>query len=164
MATPEQLGHTNTQNSCTALCLAAAALLLSVMLAWGAGKLFLDDLTFTAAEVEISFWGRGNYQPTATTRSRIGSMLDTLLAGAPQHPGYLGLAANYYGWEAYRADTSALGRALGQQAVETQFAAQRSRPAYRQGWLTMVGYAERAEGARRQLELAQERLRTLQRY
>ncbi len=31
-------------------------------------SLFQRDLAFTAADTEVSFWGQGDYQPTAAQR------------------------------------------------------------------------------------------------
>jgi len=68
--------------------LAGVAGVLAVIVAWQSATLFRMDLAFTAAETELSFWGRGDYQPTEATRARISRELGVLLEGAPAHPDY----------------------------------------------------------------------------
>ncbi len=88
-----------------------------------------------------------------------------MLERAPVHPDYLALAAYYHTWQAYREDDPAIAQAYALQAVNTQFLAQQNRPAYRQGWAKMVGYARRAgadEGAAALAGLAQRRLDALE--
>ena len=124
--------------------IALAALALAITLAWQSATLFRLDLAFTAAETELSFWGRGDYQPTDATRERVQRELEALLAAAPSHPEYLSLAAYHDAWLAYREDDPAAARPYALRAVHTQYLAQQSRPAYRQGWEKMVRYARRA--------------------
>ena len=145
--------------------LVAFAAVLGLIVAWQSATLFRLDLAFTAAETELSFWGRDDYQPTEATRARISRELDVLLERAPAHPDYLALAAYHQTWQAYREDDPTIARAYALQAVNTQFLAQQNRPAYRQGWAKMVGYARRAgadEGAAALAQLAQQRLDALQ--
>ena len=147
----------------TAITLAALAIAITV--AWQAATLFRLDLAFTAAETELSFWGRGNYQPTAATREHIQRELDALLAAAPGQPNYLALAAYHDAWLAYREDDPDAARPYALRAASAQFGAQQNRPAYRQGWAKLVEYARRAgnaEGAATLGTLAQERLDALQ--
>ena len=70
-----------------AAALALATLGLAVTLAWQAATLFHLDLAFTATETELSFWGRGEYEPAEATRETTGRELDALLAAAPVTPG-----------------------------------------------------------------------------
>jgi hypothetical protein len=140
--------------------LAAVAGVLAVIVAWQSATLFRLDLAFTVAETELSFWGRDGYQPTEATRARISGELDTLLQRAPIHPDYLALAAYHQAWQSYREDDPTIAQAYALRAVNTQFLAQQNRPAYRQGWAKMVGYARRAgddEGAAALARLAQQR-------
>ena len=142
-----------------------AALALAITLAWQAATLFRLDLAFTAAETELSFWGRGNYQPTAATREHIQRELDALLAAAPGQPNYLALAAYHDAWLAYREDDPDAARPYALRAASAQFGAQQNRPAYRQGWEKMVGYARRAGSSKEAAALgalAQQRLDALQ--
>lgn len=145
--------------------LAGVAGVLAVIVAWQSATLFRMDLAFTAAETELSFWGRGDNQPTEATRARISRELGVLLEGAPAHPDYLALAAYHQTWLAFREDDPAIAQVYALQAVNTQFLAQQNRPAYRQGWAKMVGYARRAggdEGAAELVRLAQKRLEALE--
>jgi hypothetical protein len=145
--------------------LAAFAGALAITVAWQSATLFRLDLAFTATETELSFWGRDGYQPTDAARARIGKELDTLLERAPAHPDYLALAAYHHTWQAYREDDPTIAQVYALQAVNAQFAAQQNRPAYRQGWAKMVGYARRAgsdEGSAALVLLAQQRLDVLE--
>ena len=109
---------------------AFAALLLALTMTWQGLALLQRDLAFSAAETEVSFWGREDYQPTEATRQRTGRQLEALLATAPEHPEYQLLAASYYAWRAWWADDAELEAQytrMGQQAREI---ARQSRPAY----------------------------------
>ena len=109
---------------------AFAALLLALTMVWQGLALLQRDLAFSAAETEVSFWGREGYQPTAATIARTGRQLEALLARAPEHPEYQLLAASYYAWRAWWADDAELEAQytrMGQQAREI---ARQSRPAY----------------------------------
>ena len=136
----------------------ALALVLVLALAWQAARLARLDLMFTAAATEVSFWGRGTYQPDQPVRERIGRELQRLLKASPAQPDYLILAASYYSWEAYRAPNAAVANNYDRLALDAQYAAQLSRPAYRQGWEKMIGYASRIEGAENSRELAEQQL------
>ena len=105
------------------------ALVLALSMAWQSAKLFQQDLAFTAAETEVSFWGRGDYQPDAKTRERVGKTVETLLQEVPTHPGYLTLAASYYAWQAYWAETPEMEYDYNRRAEAAKNAARQSRPA-----------------------------------
>ena len=124
--------------------LATAALAVAITVAWQSATLYQLDLAFTRTETELTFWGRGDYQPLDATRERTGRELAALLAQAPANPDYLALAAYYEAWLAYREDDPELAQPYALRAVNAQFFAQQNRPAYRQGWAKMVGYARRA--------------------
>ena len=124
--------------------LAIAALGMAVTVAWQSATVFRLDLAFTAAETELSFWGRGDYQPDDASRQRTAQALEALLAVAPRHPDYLALAAYHDAWRAYREDDPTLAQPYAVRALNNQYGAQLNRPAYRQGWEKMVGYARRA--------------------
>jgi len=145
--------------------LALAALGLAVTVAWQSATTFRLDLAFTAAETELSFWGRGDYQPDDASRQRTSQALEALLAAAPHHPDYLALAAYHDAWRAYREDDPTLAQPYALRALDNQYGAQQARPAYRQGWEKMVGYARRAgsaEGAAALGALAQQWVDALQ--
>ncbi len=126
--------------------LAVAAFLAAIAVAWQSATLFRLDLAFTATETEVSFWGRDNYQPTGATREHTDQALEALLAAAPDHPDYLALAAYQEAWRAYSSYDPALAHMHALRAMNLQFLAQESRPAYRQGWVKLVEYARRARG------------------
>lgn len=109
---------------------AAIALLAALAVVWQGLNLFQRDLAFTAAETEVSFWGRGEYQPTAATRERTGAQLQALLAANPTHPEYQLLAASYYAWQAYWTDNEELEQRFTRRAEQARKAARQSRPAY----------------------------------
>jgi hypothetical protein len=140
----EQGGRGNRLTNITCFTLAAAALTVAITVAWQSATLYHLDLAFTRTETELTFWGRGDYRPPDTTRKRTARELDALLARAPAHPDYLALAAYHEAWLAYREDDPALAQPHALRAVNAQFSAQQSRPAYRQGWAKMVGYSRRA--------------------
>jgi hypothetical protein len=141
--------------------LAASALALALWLAWGSANLFWRDLAFAAVRTEVGFWGRDDYQPTMSTRTTTEASLAALLTRAPAQPDYLTLAANLYAWQAYWAEQPALQRAYRLRSVRAQYAAQKSRPAHRQGWQKMIRYAADTEGAEPWLLLAERRLAAL---
>ena len=51
-------------NGITGRLIALPVLALSLLGAWQGAQLMQRDLAFEAARTEVSFWGRGNYQPT----------------------------------------------------------------------------------------------------
>ena len=144
MAMDETKERCNRLTSIGCFSLAAATLALAITVAWQSATLYRLDLAFKRVETELTFWGNADYQPTEATRVRTGRELDALLAQAPTHPDYLALAAYHEAWLAYREDDPALAQPHALRAVNAQFSAQQSRPAYRQGWAKMVGYSRRA--------------------
>jgi hypothetical protein len=120
------------------------------------------DLVFNAAETEVSFWGRGEYQPSEQTREATGRAVEHLVSVAPAHPDYLTLAASYYAWRAWWAEEGVAENAYNTRALAAQYVAQQSRPAYRQGWESMLRYAALVDETGAQLKLAQRRLDALQ--
>ena len=141
--------------------LTASALALALWLGWGSANLLWQDLAFAAARTEVGFWGRDDYQPTMSTRVATEASLAALLSRAPAQPDYLTLAANLYAWQAYWADQPALQSAYRMRSVRAQYAAQKSRPAHRQGWQKMIRYAADTEGAEAWLRIAERRLAAL---
>lgn len=110
--------------------LAGAALLIAIILAWQATALVRQDLAFTAVETEVSFWGRGSYQPDELTIARTGQRLDALLQAAPAHPAYQSLAASYWDWQVYWADNAEQEQLYAQRAQQARDIARQSRPAF----------------------------------
>jgi hypothetical protein len=141
---------------------AALMLLLTLTCVYFGLSLLVQDLAYTRAQTELSFWGRGNYQPTVQAIQAVSETLEDLLEGAPQHPEYLQLQANNFSWQAYWSQDMSTRDALNGEAVTNQYRALQSRPAHRQGWSKMVEYASRASSGRETLPLAQKRLALLQ--
>ncbi len=140
--------------------LAAAALLPALTVAWQSWHLMQQDLAFTAAETEVSFWGRAGYLPSPATRQRTERTMETLLAASPAQPDYLELAASLYSWQGYWSANAAQAGEYDRRALQAQYAAQLSRPAYRPGWEGLVEQAIRI-GDRAMSELAGARLAAL---
>jgi hypothetical protein len=141
---------------------AVVALLIALALVWQGLGLLQRDLAFTAAETEVSFWGRGEYQPYEDTRETVGRAVEQLVAAAPGQPDYLTLAASYYAWRGYWAQEATVETEYNALALAAQYSAQQSRPAYRQGWESMLRYAALVDETGAQLKLAQRRLDALQ--
>ena len=109
---------------------AALALLLALAMVEQGFSLMQRNLAFSAADTEVSFWGQGDYQPTAAKREWVGQQVGDLLDQSPGNPDYQLLAASYYAWQAWWADDPALEAQytrMGQRAAEM---ARQSRPAY----------------------------------
>jgi len=120
-----------------------------------------QDLAYTRAETELSFWGRDNYQPTPPAILATGQTLRALVQRAPRHPDYLALQARYIAWQAYWSADVPASDALRRAAVTSQHRSLLSRPAYRLGWSIMVEYASNANSGEEVLSLAQQRLEAL---
>jgi hypothetical protein len=101
------------------------------------------NLAFTEARTELSFWGRGEYQPDAGTIEHTGDTIDALLRKDPDHPEYLALQASYSLWRAYWMQDMDERENLIQQAVSSQYSALKSRPSHRHSWSKMIEYASR---------------------
>lgn len=125
---------------------AVIGLAIAAVMAWQSCALVAEDVAFTRLETEVSFWGRGEYIPSAATLATTEAALTELLAAAPRQPDYLALAAYLYSWRGNRPAQTAEAQNYRRRAVDAQYAAQVSRPAYRQGWQNMVVYAGRVEG------------------
>lgn len=140
--------------------LAVAALAPALAVAWQSTALCQRDLAFTAAETEVSFWGRGEYLPGSATRQRTERAVEALLAESPAQPDYLQLAASLFAWQGYWASDPWRETGYIRRAVEAQWAAQENRSAYRPGWELLETYADRA-GDSATAELARTRLAAL---
>jgi hypothetical protein len=128
---------------------------------YDAVRICLQDLEFTRVQTEISFWGRGTYQPPQGIIEHAGDVLSGLLQAASAHPEMLELEAHYLAWSAYRAEDMDRRGHLMQAAVDSQYLALLSRPANRQGWSKMVEYASWAPNGEAMLQLARKRLASL---
>jgi hypothetical protein len=126
-----------------------------------ATKLFSQELLFTRAQTELSFWGRGSYRPEPASILGTEQALHKLLSGAAANPEYLALQANYAAWQGYWAEDFQVAQQFGREAVDTQFAALQSRPAHRHGWAKMVEYASRIQNGKPMRTLAQARVKAL---
>jgi len=115
-------------------------LLLLMALAYFAVSAFIQDVQFTELETEVSFWGRGSYQPVEEVRSGVDQGIQNLLGMFPDDSRVLALRASQYAWEAYWEPSIAQRQHFGRAALQTQFASQRLRPAYGQGWSKLLQY------------------------
>ena len=126
---------------------AVPVLVLALLGAVQAASLFQRDLQFIRNETEVSFWGRGDYQPTDATILRINQGMGVLLHSAPHHPAYLSLQANSYAWQAYWAEGASSTRQYARQAVHYQSAALDSRPAHLQSQARLADYIASQQSA-----------------
>lgn len=142
---------------------AAALIVLVVCIACFAGgwRAFFQDLEYRRLVTEVGFWGREGYLPTDETLAHTARDLDRLLAQAPGQPDYLALRASVFAWQGYASEDVDQLIAYSNRAVQAQYAALRSRPAHRHGWLKMVQYASRSTAGAASLEQAEQRLRSL---
>jgi hypothetical protein len=122
---------------------------------------FAQDLAFSSARTELSFWGSDRYQPEPNTIERTGQSIDALLQGAPGNPEYLGLQANYAAWQAYWSENRDERAGFNGQAVQSQYKALQSRPAHRHSWSKMVEYASRTATGEAMLIDARDHLQAL---
>ena len=142
--------------------MAAPILVLAVAAAYTGFTTFAQDLAFTNAQTELSFWGRDDYQPEPKTIKHTGQTINTLLQQVPGHPEYLGLQANYAAWQAYWAVDAVERACFNNQAAQSQNIALQSRPAHRHSWSKMVEYAARTSDSEAMLQQVQARLQALQ--
>ncbi len=128
--------------SITGRLIALPVLALALLGAWQGAQLIHRDLAFEAARTEVSFWGRGNYQPTEQAIERTGNTLGTLIA-QNAHPEYLSVQAAYYIWRAYWEGDNDLAI----KAVDSQYRALESRPAHPQDRQKLIEYRGRVRPA-----------------
>ena len=122
--------------------IALPALALALLGAWQGSQLVQRDFAFEAARTEVSFWGRGNYQPTEQTIERTGNTLSRVIAQSA-HPEYLSVQAAYYTWRAYWEGSNELAI----KATESQYKALESRPAHPQDRQKLIEYRGRVRPA-----------------
>ena len=128
---------------------AISALLLMLMGVLSSASLFRQDLLFTQARTEVSFWGRDVYKPTEATIARTNQSMDTLLHSAPLHPAYLSLQASSYAWQSYWAENSRTTQQFAKKAVQLQTQAVEARPAHLQSQAKLAEYNARLQDDRR---------------
>ena len=144
------------------LVVAAPLLALALATSWQAVALFTQNLQFTAAQTEIGFWGRGEYQPTPAAVARTRAELNSLLRPDSGNPEYSSLQARFSAWQGFRAATVEQSLALNAEAMAFQLNALQARPAHRQGWQKMLEYASRTPDGAAMLAPAQARVQLLQ--
>lgn len=141
---------------------AILALVLALMVGHFGFNVLVQDLAYTRAQTELSFWGRGDYQPTPQAVDDTEQTLQFLLAENPYHPEFLILQARYNAWQAYWSENLDMREVSSREAMLHQYRALESRPAHRQSWLTMVEYASRSRDGEALRQFAQARLALLQ--
>lgn len=135
-----------------------------LVLAGHAFKTIQHDLIFSELETEVSFWGRGAYQPTQATRRSIASRLEHQLQISPQNSRLLTLRANQLAWEGFWSESDEDYSRYLRQAIETQYASLLTRPAYGQGWSKLLQYQAVDEAGEELHELARVQMQKLQRW
>lgn len=140
------------------------SLVLMLLVMHDATKLFSGNLKFTDAETEVSFWGRGEYQPGQKTVERTERSIESLVATSDRHPSYLNLSASASAWFAYWAIDSAGRERFVQKSVTAQTEAIKSRPAHRQSWIKLIEYLSNTNNSGETEAWASDQLAGLQRY
>ena len=122
------------------------------------------DIHFTSLETEVSFWGRGSYEPTVSTRTHVDAQLQMALQNYPANAPLLTLRASQLAWEGYWADSSNDHLQYTRAAMEAELAALYARPAYGQGWLKLLQYQVVDESGEELHQEARARLQKLKRW
>ena len=161
MVSSELAAVTTTPATVLSRLMLVVVLMLTLLLVAQGCRLFQQDLAFTAAETELSFWGSESYHPPEPTIKRAGQTIESLLQQAPQHASYLELQAYYLSWLGYWSEDVELRLRFNDQAVQTQYRALQARPADRQAWLKMVEYSARTVDGETLLAEAQGRANAL---
>lgn len=141
-----------------------AALVLMLLVLRDGTKLFADNLKFTDVETEVSFWGRGQYQPVQKTIERTRRSIESLVAASNRHPSYRNLSASASAWFAYWATDSADRERFVQSSITAQTEAIKSRPAHRQSWIKLIEYLANTNNSSETEVWARKQLAGLQRY
>jgi len=106
-------------------------------------RLAQQDFLYTSVATEVSFWGRGDYEPTAFTTELAVRGVERLIQQAPANSKYLSLQAKLYSWQGYWAQDTSTKSEFGQMAVASQYSALGHRPAYLQSWKNLSEYVGR---------------------
>ena len=141
--------------------LATAVMVLALFGVVQAAQLFRQDLRFTSAETEVSFWGRGNYHPDEATVHRTTGSITALLAIHPSQPDYLALQAAAAVWLAFWAVDDNAHAHFSRQSIAAQYAALEARPAHQRSWKKLAEYVGRSGSNEQLAALAQGRLKML---
>lgn len=121
-------------------------LLVAVLCVLHAGNFFSQDLQYTQAQTEVSFWGREGYVPTSETIGQTSHTIESLLQNSPAHPGYLSLQANSYAWQSYWALDERTTMHYAELARKSQGLALQSRPVHPLSQTKMLEYTARLQG------------------
>ena len=148
-------------NDVTTRLLALSFLVFALVGVGSAVKLFNQDLLFARAQTELSFWGRGDYNPEPVTIDLTEQALLTLLSGGSANPEHLLLMANFAAWKSYWNEDFYKAEQWGAKAVDSQYAALVVRPAHRQSWAKMLEYAPRLRNGDAIRSQAQARVQNL---
>lgn len=116
-------------------------LILLVIVAALALQMIRNHLAFTQLETEVSFWGRGEYMPTDTTRERTAGEIQQLVDATPKDARAHTLQASQQAWESYWQQNPELT----ENAIKAQKQALDWRPARAQDQRLMVEYEQRSE-------------------
>lgn len=141
--------------------LAGSVLALALVGVVQTAQLFRQDLRFSNAETEVSFWGRGNYHPDETTVGRTTGSITALLVIHPSQPDYLALQGAAAVWLAYWAEDDKAQAHFSRQSVAAQYAALEARPAHQRSWKKLAEYVGRSGNNEELAALAQARLKML---
>lgn len=97
-------------------------------------RIIRADLAFRSAEVEVSFWGRGQYQPEASAIAAADAALRRALELRPRQAEYLRLQSRLLMWQAYWSDSRERAAELELRAIAILLRAARLRPAHTATW------------------------------
>lgn len=122
-------------------------LLVALLGVFHAGNFFSQDLQYTRAQTEVSFWGRQGYIPTNQAISDTSHAIEYLLNRSPAHPGYLSLQANSYAWQSYWALEERITTHYAELALNSQGLALQSRPVHPLSRAKMLEYTARLQGS-----------------
>ena len=127
-------------------------------------QVFVRDIKFTSLETEVSFWGRGSYEPTVSTRAHVDTQLSLALQTYPTNAPLLTLRASQLAWEGYWAVSSEDQLQYTRVAMEAELASLHARPAYGQGWLKLLQYQALDESSEELHREARVQLQKLKRW
>lgn len=93
-----------------------------------------SDLAYSAAEREISFWGRAGYTPGPVAISKAESDIQLALSLWPGQPDYLRVQSRLLMWRAYWSSEEREVAELEARALGILLHSVQQRPAYQAGW------------------------------
>ena len=145
-------------------CVFAVVSICTCAVVLNALQVFVRDIQFTSLETEVSFWGRGSYEPTVSTRADVDAQLSLALQHYPTSAPLLTLRASQLAWEGYWAVSSEDQLQYTRVAMEAELASLHARPAYGQGWLKLLQYQAVDEAGEELHEVARAQMQTLKRW